>query len=125
MPSPSEEAMATKISSRERRKQRIRNKISGTSQRPRLSVYRSSQHIYAQVIDDSQGTTLAAASSHHKKQGEMDGTKRSVAEAVGEQLAKLCLEKGIQQVVFDRNGFIYHGRVKALADGARKGGLQF
>jgi large subunit ribosomal protein L18 len=117
--------MAIKITARERRKQRIRNKISGTSERPRLTVYRSSHHIYAQVVDDSQGKTLVAASSHHKKKGPLEGNKTTVAETVGEQIAKLCIDKGIEQVVFDRNGYIYHGRVKALADAARKGGLRF
>jgi large subunit ribosomal protein L18 len=117
--------MGTKVNPRDRRKRRIRAKVTGTTERPRLTVFRSSHHIYAQVVDDSQGTTLAAASSHHKKQAALEGNKSAIAATVGEQLAKACADKGIEQVVFDRNGYIYHGRVKALADGARKGGLKF
>ena len=113
-----------KLEGRARRKLRIRKKISGTPERPRLSVFRSNKQIYAQVVDDAAGTTLAQAGSL-KVQTPDDANKSQVAEAVGQAIAQACLEKGIKQVVFDRNGYIYHGRVKALADGARKGGLEF
>jgi len=113
-----------KSEGRQRRKQRIRKKISGSTERPRLTVYRSNKQIYCQVVDDGQGTTLASATSLGvAKPGE--GGKSAVATAVGEAVAAACLAKGIDQVVFDRNGYIYHGRVKALAEGARKGGLKF
>ena len=115
--------MATLVG-RERRKQRIRKKITGTTEQPRLSVFRSLKHIYAQVIDDSTGRTLAAASST-KLEGNADGHKADVAVAVGVAIAEVCKAKGIGRVVFDRNGYLYTGRVRALADGARKGGLQF
>lgn len=111
-----------KLVGRERRKQRIRKKISGTTAQPRLSVFRSLKHIYAQVIDDSTGQTLAAASSG-KTEG--DANKVGTAAAVGEAIAEACKAKGIAKVVFDRNGYLYTGRIRALADGARKGGLQF
>ena len=112
------------ISKKERRvkiKARIRGRISGTPERPRLSVFRSNKQIYAQVIDDLAGNTLASASST----GITEGTKSEIAEKVGEAIAKKAIEAGITTVVFDRNGFLFHGRVKALADGARKGGLKF
>ncbi|CAI7989696.1 50S ribosomal protein L18 [Geodia barretti] len=99
---------------------RVRRKISGTSERPRLSVYRSLNHVYAQVIDDSQGVTLTSASSLKD-----DKNKVNVAELVGSLLSERAKEKGVSQVVFDRGGYRYHGRVKALADAARKGGLVF
>ena len=116
-----------KLNPRERRKMRIRNKISGSAERPRLSVYRSASHIYAQVIDDASGATLAAASTLSKDLSDkIDGdNKSSKAKKVGELVAKLCLAKNIKTVVFDRNGYLYHGRIKALADGAREGGLDF
>ena len=110
-----------------RRKLSIRHRISGTVERPRLTVFRSSKHIYAQVIDDTRSVSLVAASSVSKeiaKAGE-EKTKREMAELVGASIAKACLAKGITKVVFDRNGYIYHGRVQALADGARKAGLDF
>ena len=112
------------ISKKERRvkiKARIRGRISGTPERPRLSVFRSNKQIYAQVIDDLAGSTLASASS----KGITEGTKSEIAEKVGEAIAKKAIEAGITTVVFDRNGFLFHGRVKSLADGARKGGLKF
>ncbi len=102
----------------------IRGKISGTAERPRLSVFRSNKEIYAQLIDDDARVTLAAASSRDKDFNR-SGTKVDQGKAVGSALAKRAAEKGISSVVFDRNGFLYHGRVKALADGAREGGLQF
>ncbi|HJK94312.1 MAG TPA: 50S ribosomal protein L18 [Polyangiaceae bacterium LLY-WYZ-15_(1-7)] len=116
--------MNTSLTGRARRKRRIRKKVFGTPERPRLSVYRSAKHIYAQVIDDTSGRTLVSSSSRLKDFG-AEGDKKSKAKAVGEALAKAALEKGIDKVVFDRNGYIYHGRVKALADGAREAGLSF
>ena len=113
-----------KVEGRARRKLRIRKKVEGSTERPRLTVFRSNKQIYAQVIDDMTGQTVVSATSLKvEKAGE--GGKVAVATAVGEAVAKAALEKGIKQVVFDRNGYIYHGRVKALADGARKGGLSF
>ncbi len=116
-----------KISS-ERRQKRVRQKIRGTQERPRLSVYRSLGHIYAQLVDDLTQKTLLGVSSLTpelaKESTEKDG-KIKVAHKVGLFLAKKALEKGIVQVVFDRNRYIYHGRVKALAEGAREGGLKF
>lgn len=116
--------MAKQQPGRARRKRRIRKKVSGTAARPRLTVFRSSKQIYAQVIDDAAGTTLASATSLG---GDVaaEGAKIGTASAVGEALAAACIAKGLKKVVFDRNGYMYHGRVKALADGARKGGLEF
>lgn len=105
-------------------KRGIRGKISGTAERPRLSVYRSNKHMYAQLIDDMAGATLAAASSLEDDVA-ADGSPKEVAQAVGKQLAERAKEAGIEQAVFDRNGYLYHGRVKALAEGAREGGLSF
>ncbi len=113
--------MVSKIARRNKIKTRIRGKISGTSERPRMSVFRSNKAIYVQVIDDLSGTTLVAASS----KGMTEGTKVEIAAKVGEEIAKKAVEKGIAEVVFDRNGYLYHGRVKSLADAARKGGLKF
>ncbi|MFA9379856.1 MAG: 50S ribosomal protein L18 [Acetanaerobacterium sp.] len=107
-----------------KRHRRVRGKISGTTERPRLSVFRSSKHIYAQVIDDVQGVTLATASSLDKE-FEGLGTNKEAARKIGELLAKKATDKGIESVVFDRSGYIYHGRVKELAEGAREGGLKF
>ena len=103
---------------------RVRGKISGTAERPRLSVFRSSNHIYAQVIDDVAGVTLVAANSTEKDFG-MAGGNKAAAKKVGELVAKRALEKGISEVVFDRGGYVYHGRVAELAEGAREGGLKF
>ena len=116
-----------KLEGRERRRARIRNKISGTSGRPRLSVFRSARHIYAQVVDDTQGSTLAYAStlSRDLKGTLEEDSKIEAAKKVGALIAKICLEKKIEQVVFDRNGYLYHGRIKALADAAREAGLKF
>jgi len=113
--------------SRDRRRRRIRMKISGTPERPRLSVFRSTEQIYAQVIDDVSGNTLVSASSIDAGlKAEMDGkNKTEQATLVGKTVAERALAKGIEQVVFDRGGFLYHGRIKALADGAREGGLKF
>lgn len=107
-----------------RRHTRVRGKITGTVQRPRLNVYRSLNHIYAQIIDDVKGVTLVAASSVEKDFG-MAGGNKEAAKKVGELIAKRAAEKGITEVVFDRGGYIYHGRVKELAEGAREGGLKF
>lgn len=106
-----------------RRHRRVRGKISGTAERPRLDVFRSSKHIYAQIIDDSTGTTLCAASTLDKG-FDGDGGNVEAAAKVGKAIAERALEKGIKLVVFDRGGFVYHGRVKALAEGAREGGLK-
>ena len=107
-----------------RRHTRVRGKITGTVQRPRLNVYRSLNHIYAQIIDDVKGVTLVAASSVEKDFG-MAGGNKEAAKKVGELIAKRAAEKGITEVVFDRGGYLYHGRVKELAEGAREGGLKF
>lgn len=119
--------MGMRIVGRERRKLRIRNKVSGSAERPRLSVFRSARHIYAQVIDDATGKTLAAASTLSK---DLDGkleeaNKVDAAKQVGQLIAKVCKDKGITKVVFDRNGYLYHGRVSALAQAARDAGLEF
>jgi len=106
---------------------RVRKKISGTPERPRLCVYRSLNHIYAQIINDHNGTTLAAASTLDRDLKEViaDKTKKEAAKIVGEAVAKKALEKGIKQVVFDRSGYIYHGRILEVAAGAREAGLEF
>jgi large subunit ribosomal protein L18 len=110
-----------------KRKKRIHKKIVGTNNRPRLCVFRSAKHIYAQVIDDSKGQTLAAASSMEKAVQEVPETKNKVtlAQAVGKIIGQRALQKGVKQIVFDRNGFLYHGRVKAVSEGAREAGLKF
>ena len=113
--------------SRLKRKKSIRKRISGTAERPRLSVFRSSRHIYAQLVDDIKGDTLISASSVEKTARDLpkfDG-KVAMAEHIGKVLAERAKEKGIETVVFDRNGFLYHGRVKALSSGAREAGLKF
>jgi large subunit ribosomal protein L18 len=110
-----------------RRHARVRSKVEGTTERPRLSVFRSLSHIYAQVIDDIKGETLASASTVDPEvAGKLEGkAKKSQAELVGEVVAKRAIEKGVQQVVFDRGGYKFIGRVQALADAARKAGLKF
>ena len=112
---------------RKRRHLRVRKKIEGTAQRPRLSVYRSLKHIYAQIIDDINGHTLVSASTQESSfKEEFPATmNKEAANRIGELLARRALDKGIEAVVFDRGGYIYHGRVKALAEGARKQGLKF
>jgi large subunit ribosomal protein L18 len=119
--------MAQKLIGRERRKLRIRKTISGSAERPRLSVFRSAKHIYAQVVDDTTGKTLAAASTLSRDlRGTLsDGNKTDAAKKVGALIAKICLEKKLERVVFDRNGYLYHGRIRALADAAREAGLNF
>ena len=109
---------------RVRRHLRVRKKIFGTTERPRLSVYRSEKNIYAQIIDDINGVTLVSASSLDKDFNSI-GSNKEAAKAVGELIAKKAIEKGIKEVVFDRGGFVYHGRVQNLAEGAREAGLQF
>jgi large subunit ribosomal protein L18 len=116
--------MVTKISKneiRERIHKRIRRKLEGTSERPRLAVFRSLAHTYAQVIDDSNGVTLVAASTS----GSKAGGNVNAAKKIGAEIAQKAIEKGIKRVVFDRGGYLYHGRVKALADAAREAGLEF
>ena len=107
-----------------KRHRRVRKNISGTAERPRLNVFRSLNHIYAQIIDDTKGVTLAAASSLDKE-FEGYGGNIEAAKKVGMMIAEKALAKGIKEVVFDRGGYVYHGRVASLADGAREGGLQF
>ncbi len=115
----------TKEEKKLRIRKRIRKKIHGTAVRPRMSVYRSNKDIYVQLINDDEGITLVAASSRDKDIAPKEGTKTEKATMVGEKVAKLALEKGIESVVFDRGTHIYHGRIKALAEAARKGGLKF
>ena len=119
--------MVKKALGRQRRKRRVRKRVSGTLERPRLTVFRSHKNIYAQIIDDMAGRTLVASSSMDKRvQGQLErGGNRAAAQAVGEALAARALEAGIKKVVFDRNGYAYHGRVRQLAEAARKSGLQF
>jgi|SRR5699024_8014980 len=114
----------SKTERRTRIKKGIRKKLSGTAERPRLSVFRSNKEIYAQLIDDEQAATLTAASSRDKEI-DAEGTKSEVAARVGELLAEKAIKAGYEKVAFDRNGYLYHGRVKSLAEGARKGGLKF
>lgn len=111
---------------RKRRHLRVRNRITGTAERPRLNVYRSNKHIYAQVIDDVTGKTLVQASTLDKDLAAVtSGGNVDAAKAVGELVAKRALEQGVSNVVFDRGGYLYHGRIQALADAAREAGLQF
>lgn len=112
-----------KVKKRLKNKARIRKKVAGTLERPRLAVFRSGRHIYAQLIDDTKGATLVAASTLN---GEASGKKNlEASKAVGAEIAKKALEKNIKNVVFDRSGYVYHGRIKALAEGAREAGLDF
>ncbi len=119
--------MAEKLTPREKRKVRIRKKISGTTDRPRLTVYKSLKHIYAQIIDDTVGKTIAFAGTTSKglKDEVKEDKKAEAAKKVGTAIAKSALEKGVKQVVFDRNGFDYHGRIAAVAQAAREAGLKF
>ena len=116
---------ADKNATRKKRHARVRSKLSGTAARPRLNVYRSNQHIYAQLIDDVQGVTLASASTLDKEVNVESSSNIDAAVKVGELVAKRAVEKGVKAVVFDRGGYLYHGRVKALADAARENGLEF
>jgi len=122
--------MASKEEGRKRRKLRIRKKVVGTAERPRMSVFRSARHIYAQVVDDTAGTTLVSASTlcpdlRPGAESTQKHKKSDAAKQVGALLARRCKDKSIEKVVFDRNGYLYHGRVKALADAARAAGLKF
>jgi large subunit ribosomal protein L18 len=115
----------TKTERRTRIKNRVRRIVTGSAERPRLSVFRSNKEIYAQLIDDNNATTLVAASSTEKEVAAKEGKKTEKAALVGKLLAKKAQDAGIENVVFDRNGYLYHGRVKQLADAAREGGLKF
>ena len=110
---------------RVKRHLKIRSRISGTAERPRLVVYKSLKHIYAQIVDDSIGKTIVNIASSSKEYTAIKGNKKEKAEKIGEAIAKKAIEKGIKKIVFDRNGYKYHGRVKILADSARKAGLVF
>lgn len=114
----------SKLNRRAKIKRRIRKKVSGTAQLPRLTVFRSNKQIYAQLIDDVNGVTLASASSYNNK-GAENLPKIAQAAVVGKEVAEKAIKAGVQAVVFDRNGYLYHGRVKSLADSAREGGLKF
>lgn len=118
---------ADRNEARQRRHLRVRKKVEGTTLRPRLNVYRSNKHIYAQLIDDAQGTTLASASTLDKEVAEAvkNGGNVEAARIVGELVAKRAIDKGFKNVVFDRGGYLYHGRVQALAEAAREAGLEF
>ena len=113
-----------RVTARGRVKERIRRKVNGTADRPRLAIFRSLKYIYAQVIDDASGKTIASASSREKDSG-AKGANAAAAKAVGALIAKKAKDKGITQVVFDRGGYVYHGNIKALADAARENGLKF
>ncbi len=119
--------MNIRTQARLKRKKRIRKKLVGTGNRPRLCVFRSAKHIYAQVIDDSLGQTLVAASSLEKtvRENTESKNKLNAANTVGKIIGQRALEKGVKKIVFDRNGFLYHGRIKAVSDGAREAGLKF
>lgn len=117
--------MSSKVSARRKIRYRIRKKISGSAARPRLSVYRSNRDIYVQLIDDENGTTLASASSRQADIAAQKVNKVELSKMVGNAIAKKSEELGIKEVVFDRSGYIYHGRIKAVAEGAREGGLNF
>jgi large subunit ribosomal protein L18 len=113
-----------RVDARKRIKERIRSKVHGTTERPRLAVFRSLKHIYAQVIDDASGKTIVSASSRDKDAG-TKGANAAAAKALGALIAKKAKDKGIKRVVFDRGGYLYHGNIKALADAARENGLEF
>ncbi|MBC8043578.1 MAG: 50S ribosomal protein L18 [Rhizobacter sp.] len=118
-------SIKSKTERRTRTKHHIRKRVEGTAVKPRLSVFRSLRFIYAQLIDDETGKTIVAATSEGKKSASITGKKSDVSKEVGKTLAEKAIASGVKQVVFDRNGYRYHGRVKALAEGAREGGLQF
>lgn len=117
--------MATKLTRRQKVKYRVRKRISGTPESPRMSVFRSNKQIYVQVIDDINGKTIVAASSRQLKLGDSKQTKIELAKNVGKEIADKAKGAGVNTVIFDRNGYLYHGRVKALADAARENGLKF
>lgn len=114
-----------KVQKKDSRKRRIRAKVSGTANMPRLSVFSSNKHIFAQIIDDTSGKTIVSASDYEKGSKKVQGVKSDVAKEVGVKLASRAKEKKIKKITFDRGGKLYHGRVKAVADGAREGGLEF
>lgn len=114
---------ATRAVAREKKKLKIRKRVIGSAERPRLCIFRSSKHVYAQVIDDASGVTLASASTLDTDG--VSGANKDACAAIGKEVAKRAVAKNIKQVVFDRNGYLYHGRVKSLADAAREGGLEF
>ena len=118
---------APRLKARLKRKKRIRKNIFGNQDRPRLSVFRSSKHIYAQIVDDIKGSTLVSASTldNEFKEQKVEGKKVEIAKTVGNLIGKRALDQGIKKVVLDRNGFLYHGRIKSLSDGAREAGLNF
>jgi len=117
---------AIKTITRLKRQVRVRKKVRGTTERPRLNVFKSARHIYAQIIDDTKGITLVAASTLSEVAQDLPNTGNiDAATLVGKEVARLALSKGVSSVVFDRNGFLYHGRIKALADSARESGLNF
>ena len=117
--------MNSKASARQKIRYRIRKKVSGSSAIPRLAIFRSNSDIYAQLIDDNSGVTIAAASSRQKDINAQKAPKISKSKMVGEAIARKAVELGVKKVVFDRSGYVYHGRVKAVAEGAREGGLDF
>ena len=119
--------MNLRTQARLKRKKRIRKKLVGTGSQPRLCVFRSAKHIYAQIVDDSLGQTLTAASSLEKtvRENSESKNKLNAANTVGKIIGQRALEKGVKKIVFDRNGFLYHGRIKAVSDGAREAGLKF
>lgn len=117
--------MATKVERRQKIRYRIRKRVAGTAQKPRMSVFRSNAEIYVQLIDDTNGVTLASASSRDKDIAAQKITRIEKSKLVGAALARKATELGVKEVVFDRGGNLYHGRVKSVADGAREGGLQF
>lgn len=117
--------MATKLTRRQKVKYRVRKKVSGTSESPRMSVFRSNKQIYVQLIDDTNGKTIVAASSRQLKLNDSKQTKIEAAKIVGKDIADKAKGAGVSTVTFDRNGYLYHGRVKALADAARENGLKF
>lgn len=117
--------MKTRVQRRQKIRHRIRKKIGGEGQKPRLSVFRSNKDIYAQLIDDVKGVTLAAASSREKDIAAQKANKVEISKLVGQAIARKAKDLGIETVTFDRSGYLYHGRVKSLAEGAREGGLQF
>ena len=114
-----------RVESRDRIRKRIRRKVTGTSERPRLAVFKSLKHIYVQLIDDAAGRTIAAASTRDKEASVKGGSNQAAAKAVGALIARKAKDKGVTRVVFDRGGYQYHGNIKALADAARENGLEF
>ena len=114
-----------KIQKRNKIRTRIRSKVKGTADKPRLSVFKSNKGIYAQIINDVDGVTIASASTNDKAMADLAGTKSDKAKAVGTKVAELAKEKGVESICFDRGGYLYHGRIKSLAEGAREAGLKF